>query len=50
MDELKAKLIEKLGGEVALAQFIIDLPDLGGRQKIEAMGVPTEVLCAFEGH
>ena len=43
------KLIERLGGQVTLASFIIDLPDLGGRQKIEALGVPTSVLLEFEG-
>ena len=48
--EAGIKLIERLGGEVTLAQFLIDLPDLGGREKIEKMGVPVEVLCAFEGH
>ena len=26
-----------------------DLPDLGGRQKLEAMGMDVHALCAFEG-
>ncbi|MEM0977734.1 MAG: adenine phosphoribosyltransferase [Pseudomonadota bacterium] len=47
--EAGIKLIERLGAEVTHASFIIDLPDLGGRARIEAMGVPTTVLCAFEG-
>ncbi|GLQ34911.1 adenine phosphoribosyltransferase [Amylibacter marinus] len=47
--EAGIKLIERLGAEVTLAAFIIDLPDLGGRAKIEKMGVKTHVLCAFDG-
>ena len=29
--------------------FVIDLPDLGGREKIEALGVPVRTLISFEG-
>jgi adenine phosphoribosyltransferase len=47
--EAGIKLIETLGGVVVQSTFIIDLPDLGGAAKIEAMGVPVHVLCAFEG-
>ncbi len=43
------KLIEALGGTVVQSTFIIDLPALGGAAKIEAMGVPVHVLCAFDG-
>ena len=43
-------LIRRLGGEVVGASFIIDLPDLGGRRKLEAMGVKVTALTAFEGH
>ncbi|RUW98228.1 adenine phosphoribosyltransferase, partial [Mesorhizobium sp. M8A.F.Ca.ET.023.01.1.1] len=28
----------------------IDLPDLGGRAKLEALGVPVRTLIGFEGH
>jgi adenine phosphoribosyltransferase len=42
-------LIEKLGGEIAGCGFVIDLPELGGRRKLEAMGFDVEVLCTFEG-
>jgi hypothetical protein len=31
------------------ARFIIDLPDLKGREVVEKLGVPVQVLCAFEG-
>jgi adenine phosphoribosyltransferase len=47
--EAGIKLIETLGGVVVQSTFIIDLPDLGGAAKINAMGVPVHVLCAFEG-
>ena len=47
--EAGINLIERLGGKVEMAAFIIDLPELGGRKKIEALGIPTYVLCEFEG-
>jgi adenine phosphoribosyltransferase len=43
------KLVERLGAQVVQASFIIDLPDLKGREVVERMGVPVQVLCAFEG-
>ncbi len=43
------KLVERLGAQVVQASFIIDLPDLKGREVIEKLGVPVQVLCAFEG-
>lgn len=47
--EAGIKLIEKLGAEVIGCGFIIDLPDLGGRAKLEAMGQSVHALCQFEG-
>ncbi len=47
--EAGIKLIEALGGTVVQSTFIIDLPDLGGADKIKAMGIPVHVLCAFDG-
>lgn len=47
--EAGLKLIERLGGEVIGCAFVIDLPDLGGRNKLEAMGMDVHALCAFEG-
>ncbi len=44
------KLIEGLGATVVGASFVIDLPDLGGMQKLRDLGLRTEALCAFEGH
>jgi len=42
-------LIERLGGKIIGCDFIIDLPDLGGRKKLEDMGMDVHVLCEFEG-
>jgi adenine phosphoribosyltransferase len=47
--EAGIKLIERLGGEVVGCAFVVDLPDLGGRAKLEAMGVPVHAICAYEG-
>jgi len=44
------QLLQKLGADVLAACFVIDLPDLGGRAKIEALGVTVRTLVAFEGH
>lgn len=43
-------LLRSLGAEVIAACFVIDLPDLGGTRKIEALGVPVRSLVQFEGH
>jgi len=44
------KLVRDAGGEVVGASFVIDLPDLGGRKRLEDMGVPVRTLVEFEGH
>ncbi len=44
------KLLQQIGATVVAACFVIDLPDLGGARKIEALGVPVNALVAFEGH
>lgn len=47
--EAAVKLIRKAGGVVPCASFIIDLPDLGGRKRLEAMGLHVRTLVEFEG-
>lgn len=42
-------LLKRAGADIAGACFIIDLPDLGGAKKIEALGVEVTSLVAFEG-
>ena len=44
-----AKLIQKLGGEIVETAFVVDLPDLGGRQRLEAQGHSVFALCEFAG-
>lgn len=44
------KLLKSIGADVVAACFVIDLPDLGGAKKIQALGVPVRTLMAFEGH
>ena len=44
------KLLQKIGANVVAACFVIDLPDLGGAQKIRDLGVPVRTLVAFGGH
>ena len=42
-------LLERLGCEVMGCAFVIDLPELGGRAALEAMGMELHTLCSFEG-
>mgnify|MGYP001378887509 FL=1 len=44
------KLIHKLNAKVSGCTFIIDLPELGGRKKIEEKEIEVQSLCNFEGH
>ncbi len=44
------KLLRQLGAEVVAASFVIDLPDLGGAQKIRDLGAPVHALLEFAGH
>ena len=44
------KLLQQMGADVVAACFVIDLPELGGAKKIEALGVPVRTLIKFEGH
>lgn len=48
--EAALKLITRVGGNVCGAAFIIDLPELGGMQKLKAAGVECHALFSFEGH
>jgi adenine phosphoribosyltransferase len=44
------KLLKQQGADVLAACFIIDLPELGGADKIRKLDVPVRTLIAFEGH
>ncbi|RPI67871.1 MAG: adenine phosphoribosyltransferase [Geobacteraceae bacterium] len=43
------KLIESMGGKIVECCFVIDLPDLGGRARLEKHGHNVFSLCEFEG-
>jgi adenine phosphoribosyltransferase len=44
------KLIERAGAKVVGCAFVIDLPELGGADKIRALGKEVTALASFEGH
>ena len=44
------KLLERAGAKVVGCCFVIDLPDLGGADKIRALGKEVISLVAFGGH
>ena len=44
-----ARLVKKLGGDIVELAFIVDLPDLGGRKKLEAAGYSVYAQTEFEG-
>ena len=46
--EAGIKLVERLGGQIIACAFVVDLPDLGGRKRLEAMGMEVHALCAFD--
>ncbi|MEE6029533.1 adenine phosphoribosyltransferase [Avibacterium paragallinarum] len=48
--EATVKLVERLGGEVKNAAFVINLPELGGEQRLRQLGVVPFSLVNFEGH
>ncbi len=48
--EAAAKLIKRSGGEIVGATFIVDLPELGGVKRLDAQGVRSHAIMAFEGH
>ena len=47
--EATVKLVKKMRGEIIECCFVIDLPDIGGRSRLENMGQKVFALCEFEG-
>jgi adenine phosphoribosyltransferase len=43
-------LLRQIGADIVGACFIIDLPDLGGADKLRALDVEVRRLMSFEGH
>lgn len=44
-----ANLIKKLGGEIVECAFLVELPELGGRKRLEDAGLKAFSLVEFEG-
>lgn len=44
------KLLTRMGADIVAGCFVIDLPELGGRARLESLGVAVRTLIAFEGH
>ena len=44
------KLLRQGGADIVAAGFVVDLPDLGGAERLKAEGVPVTTLVAFGGH
>lgn len=47
--EAACKLVESMGGKIVECCFVVDLPDLGGRKRLEENGQKVFALCEFEG-
>jgi adenine phosphoribosyltransferase len=48
--EAAIELVRRSGGELIAAAFIIDLPDLGGSERLKSRGVAVHTLISFGGH
>ena len=48
--EATVKLVQRLGGEVKHAAFVINLPELGGEKRFRDLGIDCYTLVNFEGH
>lgn len=48
--EATVKLVQRLGGDVKHAAFVINLPDLGGEKRLRDLGIDCYTLVNFEGH
>jgi len=48
--EAAVTLLRSLGARILAACFIVDLPELGGSERLARLGVPVRTLVAFQGH
>ena len=44
------QLLETLGAAIVAAVFVIELPELGGSEKLRERGITTHTLLSFDGH
>lgn len=47
--EAAITLVERLKGRLVGCAFVVDLPDLGGRKRLEDEGHQVRTLCSFAG-
>ena len=47
--EAAVRLVQKMKSDIVECCFIIDLPDIGGRARLEDLGQKVFTLCEFEG-
>lgn len=48
--EAGLKLLRRAEADVVAATFLVDLPDLGGAERLKVHGIEVKALMAFEGH
>jgi len=48
--EAGVKLLRRGGAEIVGAVFLVDLPELGGADRLRAHGIDAQALMTFEGH
>lgn len=48
--EAACRLVEHAGGCIVRCCFVVELPDLGGRARLERLGHEVQALVAFQGH
>jgi adenine phosphoribosyltransferase len=48
--EAAAQLIRDAGGHIIECAFVIELPDLGGRARLESLGFGVHAVMTFPGH
>ena len=48
--EAACQLVESAGGHIVECCFVIDLPELGGRRRLQERGYGVHALVEFEGH
>ena len=44
------QLLNQARAQIVAAAFVIDLPDLGGADRLRAIGLPVSALLSFGGH
>src|SRR5580698_6709921 len=44
------QLLREAGAQIMAAAFVVDLPELGGADRLRTAGVPVSTLVSFAGH